>query len=62
MNISFYDYTARKMCNVENDKLPLSIPYQRIPSMIEDIDRCSAGRGRIEYPQDFRRFLHRIST
>lgn len=57
MNLSFYDYTARKMCNVEKDKLLLSIPYKKIPVIMESIDRCSAGRAKIEYPADFRQFL-----
>jgi len=57
LNISFYDYTARKMCNVEKDKLLVSIPYKRMPRLIESIDKCSAGRAKIEYPQEFRKFL-----
>jgi uncharacterized protein (DUF169 family) len=57
VNLSFYDYTARKMCNVENDKLLLSIPYKRMPEMIDGIDKCSAGRAKVEYPQEFREFL-----
>jgi uncharacterized protein (DUF169 family) len=59
VNISFYDYTARKMCNVEKDKLLISIPYQRIPSIIESIDKCSAGKAKIEYPVEFREFLQK---
>ena len=57
VNISFYDYTARKMCNVEKDKLLVAIPYPKIPQIIESIDKCSAGRAKIEYPQEFREFL-----
>lgn len=59
VNLSFYDYTARKICNVEKDKLLVSIPYSRIPRIVENIDRCSAGRAKIEYPQEFRDFLQR---
>ena len=57
VNISFYDYTARKMCNVEKDKLLISIPYAKIPKIVESIDKCSAGKAKIEYPQEFRNFL-----
>ncbi len=57
VNISFYDYTARKICNVEKDKLLVSIPYKRLPALIESIDKCSAGRAKIEYPKEFREFL-----
>jgi len=59
INLSFYDYTARKICNVPRDKLLVSIPYEKIPKIIESIDKCSGGRAKIEYPQEFRDFLHR---
>ncbi len=63
VNISFYDYTARKMCNVEKDKLLITVPYKKIPLIIESIDKCSAGRAKIEFPQEFREFLQaRLST
>lgn len=62
VNLSFYDYTARKMCNVDKDKLLVSIPYKRIPKIIEDIDKCSAGTAKIEYPQKFREFLQKQLT
>lgn len=59
VNLSFYDYTARKICNVQNDKLLISIPYGKIPKIIESIDKCSAGRAKIEYPAEFREFLQK---
>ena len=59
VNLSFYDYTARKMCNVEKDKLIISIPYKKMPQIIESIDKCSAGRAKIEYPAEFRQFLQK---
>jgi len=59
LNISFYDYTARKMCKVEKDKLLISIPYAKLPQIVESIDICSAGRAKIEYPQEFREFLQK---
>jgi uncharacterized protein (DUF169 family) len=62
LNISFYDYTARKICDVAKDKLLVTIPYKRIPYIIESIARCSAGRAKIEYPQEFREFLQRRLT
>jgi len=57
VNLSFYDYTARKMCNVDKDKLLVSIPYDKIPKIMESIDKCSAGKAKIEFPQEFRQFL-----
>ncbi|MCX5701751.1 MAG: DUF169 domain-containing protein [Candidatus Omnitrophica bacterium] len=57
VNLSFYDYTARKMCNVEKDKLIISIPYKKMPLIIESIEKCSAGTAKIECPLEFREFL-----
>ncbi len=62
VNLSFYDYTARKMCAVEKDKLIVSVPYKRIPQIIENIDKCSAGVAKIEYPAEFREFLQKRLT
>ena len=59
VNISFYDYTARKLCKVPRDILTVSIPYKKIPKIIESIDICSAGRAKIEFPQEFREFLQK---
>jgi len=59
VNLSFYDYTARKLCNVEKDKLLISIPYDRMPQIVASIDKCTAGRAKIEYPQEFREFLQK---
>ncbi|HTY45427.1 MAG TPA: DUF169 domain-containing protein [Patescibacteria group bacterium] len=62
VNLSFYDYTARKMCNVEKDKLLISIPYRKIPAIMASLDTCSAGRAKIEFPAEFRQFLqHRLT-
>lgn len=58
-NLSFYDYTSRKICGVEKDKLLVSIPYSRIPEIISNIDKCSAGKAKIEFPAEFRRYLRR---
>ena len=62
LNLSFYDYTARKLCNMESDKLLVSIPYQKIPLIVESLDKCSAGTAKIEYPQEFREFLQKRLT
>jgi len=57
INISFYDNTARKMCNVEKDKLLVSIPYKKVCEIIENIDKCSAGKAKVEFPEEFKDFL-----
>ena len=61
LNLSFYDYTARKMCNVDKDKLLISIPYEKIPAIMNSIDKCSAGRAKIEFPAEFRAFLQKLT-
>lgn len=61
-NISFYDYTSRKMCNVDADKLLVSIPYKLIPSIVENIDKCTAGTAKMEYSPEFRAFLNKIRS
>lgn len=62
VNLSFYDYTSRKVCQVEKDKLLVSIPYDKIPKIIDSIDKCSAGKAKIEFPPEFRAFLQRGLT
>ena len=62
VNISFYDYTARKMCKVEKDKLLVTIPYSRVVEMVESIEKCSAGKAKIEFPPEFREFLQKRLT
>jgi uncharacterized protein (DUF169 family) len=59
VNLSFYDYTARKISKVAKDKLLVSIPYAKIPQIVGSLDKCSAGSAKIEYPEEFRRLLQR---
>jgi len=47
------------MCNVEKDKLLISIPYSKLPKIMESIDKCSAGAAKIEFPSEFRQFLQK---
>ncbi|MFC1804850.1 DUF169 domain-containing protein [Candidatus Omnitrophota bacterium] len=57
INLSFYDYTARKICGVKKDQLLITIPYKKIPGIVDSIDKCSAGTAKIEFPPEFRSFL-----
>ncbi|MDD5291763.1 MAG: DUF169 domain-containing protein [Candidatus Omnitrophica bacterium] len=57
MNISFQDYTARKISKMDKDKLLVSIPFQSLLTIIGNIDKCSAGTAEVEYPKEFREFL-----
>ncbi len=58
-NLSFYDYTARKICNVDKDKLIITIPYVKIPGIIESVNKCSAGTAKIGFDPEFRTFLQK---
>jgi uncharacterized protein (DUF169 family) len=62
VNISFYDYTARKMCQVDKDKLLITIPYKMVPAIVADLGKCTAGMAKIEYPPEFREFLKKRLT
>ena len=57
INVSFYDYTSRKMAGLPADKLIVSIPFSRLSSIMDAIDRCSAGTDKVEFPAEFRQFL-----
>ncbi len=57
VNVSFQDATARKMCHMDKNLLFVSIPAKRIPQIVENIDKCSAGTAKIEFPPEFRQFL-----
>ncbi|MFC1709142.1 DUF169 domain-containing protein [Candidatus Omnitrophota bacterium] len=57
VNISFQDATARKMCNMDKNLLFVSIPAKRIPQIVENFDKCSAGTAKMEFPPEFRKFL-----
>jgi uncharacterized protein (DUF169 family) len=57
VNISFQDATARKMCNMDKNLLFVSIPAKKIPQIVENLDKCSAGTAKIEFPPEFRQFL-----
>ncbi|MFC1645948.1 DUF169 domain-containing protein [Candidatus Omnitrophota bacterium] len=57
VNISFQDATARKMCHMDKNLLFVSIPAKRIPQIIGNIEKCSAGSAKIEFPPEFRQFL-----
>jgi len=62
INLSFYDYTARKMASLENDKLIVSFPYSWIPKIMQSLDTCSGGRAKVAFPSEFRAFLQKRLT
>lgn len=59
LNISFYDYTARKICGLQKDKLIVTIPYSKIPGIMDALEKCSAGSAKAEFLPEFREFLQK---
>jgi len=57
INVSFLDYTARKMKGYKPDELFVSVPYHRMAGIIESIPLCTAGTAKTEYPPEFKQFL-----
>ncbi|MDD2689527.1 MAG: DUF169 domain-containing protein [Candidatus Omnitrophica bacterium] len=59
LNISFYDYTARKICSLQKDKLIITIPYSKIPKIVDALEKCSAGSAKAEFLPEFKEFLQK---
>jgi len=57
VNVTFGDVTARKMEKFPEDVVFISLPYLALRSVVESIDRCSAGTAKTEIPAEFRREL-----
>jgi uncharacterized protein (DUF169 family) len=53
MNVTFLDWTARRMRPYQTDELIVSVPYLRLKAIVEAIDRCSAGTAKLEIPPEF---------
>ena len=55
LNISLMDYTARRWQKYRPDQLFVSIPYYKMPGLMDSIDVCSAGTAEVEFPSGMRR-------
>jgi len=53
VNVSFLDYTARKMKQFDPNELAVSIPYHHMPNVMASIERTSAGAAKAEIPPEF---------
>lgn len=53
INVSFMDYTARKMKEFDPNELVVSIPYHHVPNLMESIKRSSAGTAEAKIPPEF---------
>ncbi len=54
VNISFYDYTSRRLSKIDKDKLLVSIPFAKLITIMDNIDKCCAGKAKMELPVQFR--------
>lgn len=57
VNISFGDVTARRSERMAEDELFVSLPYTHLRSVVESLDRCSAGTAKAELPPAMRRAM-----
>ncbi len=57
LNLSLMDYTTREQRLFRRDELFVSVPYQKMPSLVDSIEKCAAGTAPVEYPAEFRRLI-----
>ena len=57
LNVSLMDYTSRKIRGYKPEELLVSIPYHRFHGVMRSIERCTAGRAKMDIPESFRRFV-----
>ncbi len=55
LNVSLMDYTSRRIRGYGVEDLLVAIPYHRFHGVMRSIDRCTAGRAKMEVPESFRR-------
>lgn len=57
INISFLDYTARRMKKFAPDELIVSISYHKMDNLVNSIDLCTAGTAKTEIPPEFKKLM-----
>lgn len=57
LNVSLMDFTSRRIRGYKPEDLLVSIPYHRFLGVMASIDRCTAGRAKMEIPEAFRRMV-----
>jgi len=53
VNLSFLDYTARKMKQYDPSELVVTVPSHRMPDLVASIPRCTAGTAETTIPPEF---------
>ena len=54
INVTFLDWTARRSKSYKPDELIVTVPWHRLPGIVEAIDVCSAGTAKLDIPPEFR--------
>lgn len=57
LNVSLLDYTSRRIKGFTADRLCVTIPYHKMPAVMESIDLCTAGTAPLEIPAEFRQMF-----
>ncbi len=57
LNISLVDTTSRHMQKYDPGELIVSIPMHLMHAVMRSIDRCSAGRATIEWPEEMKKLM-----
>jgi uncharacterized protein (DUF169 family) len=57
VNVSFLDYTARKMKKYDPNELIVSVPYHRMPDLVASVARSTAGTAETKIPPEFAHLL-----
>ncbi|MFH1151124.1 MAG: DUF169 domain-containing protein [Actinomycetota bacterium] len=53
-NVTFGDWTARRMQKYPADAVFVTVPYERMANLVAAIPECSAGNAPVEIPEEFR--------
>ena len=56
-NVTFGDWTARRMQKYDSGVVFVSVPYERIHNLAAAVPECSAGSAELEIPEEIRNVL-----
>lgn len=54
-NVTFGDWTARRMQKYPSGAVFLTVPFERLGNLVAALPECSAGTAEVEMPDEFRR-------
>jgi len=57
IGLSLIDTTSRHMCKYDPGEVILTIPIHLMHGVVRSLDRCSAGRASIEWPEPMRQLM-----